>query len=282
MALLLGFGTMLRTAFQPTRIVLFEDRGGSLSSRCESTMMCPGEDLNYEVSWWIFKLGRIRLKTLESKPLDGTIRHTAVAFVDSYEGLPFVDVHAIDYSEMDSAFFPRKFRSVEKKNHEWYVENCRYDFPNRVLVIEKSWQKDLQSPTYTTPQCDTIALEHPAYLDGLSMLYYARAHVHRSMTLSVPTIVYAKKGSITFHFSGRKSTEEVDAVAKPVRVVELEGKADFEGIFGLTGDFKGWFSDDSAAVPIKAKMKVILGSVNIELKQWDRNGWSPPLDKVTK
>jgi hypothetical protein len=44
----------------------------------------------------------------------------------------------------------------------------------------------------------------------------------------------------------------------------------------MTGDFVGWFSDDAAAVPIKGKLKVLLGNVTVELIRWNRKGWNPP------
>jgi hypothetical protein len=65
-------------------------------------------------------------------------------------------------------------------------------------------------------------------------------------------------------------------VEYPVDVVKFEGVAEFKGIFGLTGEFTGWFSNDDARVPIKANMEVIIGSVTIELMQWKRAGWLPP------
>jgi hypothetical protein len=58
--------------------------------------------------------------------------------------------------------------------------------------------------------------------------------------------------------------------------VGFDGRADFVGIFGLTGGFEGWFSNDEARVPIMAKMKVLIGSVTIELMRWNRPGWTPP------
>ena len=57
------------------------------------------------------------------------------------------------------------------------------------------------------------------------------------------------------------------------------GTADFTGIYGMSGDFEGWFSNDEARIPILAKMKVIIGSVTIELTRWTRTGWSPPRAK---
>ena len=44
----------------------------------------------------------------------------------------------------------------------------------------------------------------------------------------------------------------------------------------LHGRVVGSTSDDDAAVPIVANMKVIIGSVRLELKRWNRPGWVPP------
>ncbi|MEE8115035.1 MAG: DUF3108 domain-containing protein, partial [Nitrososphaerales archaeon] len=74
----------------------------------------------------------------------------------------------------------------------------------------------------------------------------------------------------------KRSTVETDFVDYPVDVIGFEGRAEFVGIFGMTGDFEGWFSTDEARVPILAKMKVIIGSVTLELMQWKRLGWKPP------
>jgi hypothetical protein len=74
----------------------------------------------------------------------------------------------------------------------------------------------------------------------------------------------------------KKTSCEIDAVEYPIDTIEFDGRAEFVGIFGLTGGFSGWFSNDEAAIPIVAKMKVILGSVRVELKRWNRPGWVPP------
>ncbi len=78
------------------------------------------------------------------------------------------------------------------------------------------------------------------------------------------------------HFQNTYEKKEVDAVNYPVGVVYFDGRADFTGIFGLTGGFEGWFSNDDARIPITAKLKVILGSVRVELTKWKRNAWTPP------
>ena len=39
----------------------------------------------------------------------------------------------------------------------------------------------------------------------------------------------------------------------------------------------GWISDDSVAVPIIAKMKILIGSVKLELERFNRTDWITPL-----
>ena len=78
------------------------------------------------------------------------------------------------------------------------------------------------------------------------------------------------------NFGGKRVNIDMDATDYPVKTVYFNGDANWTGIYGLTGKFEGWFSDDAACIPIKANMKVYVGSVDIELKSWKRQGWKPP------
>src|SRR5258707_11788692 len=81
---------------------------------CHSSMICPGEELVYEVSWMSVPLGQIRLKTIEATTIDGQRQHKATGYVDSYDGLPFVDIHAIDHTSMDDSMYSLGFDAIEK------------------------------------------------------------------------------------------------------------------------------------------------------------------------
>ncbi len=247
----------------------------------DTQMFSPGEYLVYNVSWMNASIGQVRLKTYESYDCgNGKRNYRASALVDSYRGVPFVNIHDIDTTCMDNNFYSVGFHAAEKKDDHWRIEHSRYDFAHRRLIIE-SYDTGQSTASLTSDDAaayDTLNLADTLIEDGLSILYFARANVMRQETISVPTIVYGKQGQTVFQFSNTKSDEEIDALeGKKIRTVAFEGKAQFKGIFGLTGDFKGWFSDDSAAVPIKAEMKVLVGSVKIELMKWSRKGWSPPL-----
>lgn len=248
----------------------------TLRTTCDSSMICPDEELVYEVRWWAIDLGQIRLKVNPSVWLNGSYYHSAAVYVDSYDGLPFIDLHVTERTEMDSAMFSRGFQSTEKKNGKWLVERSRYFDADQKLIIEKHWQDSLHSPPYPQATFDTLSIKQRRFCDGLSILFYARANIHHNLPLNVPTVVYGKVGRTSFISVDRQSALVIDAFRFPIRVAEVEGRADFEGLYSLSGNFRGWFTDDSAAVPVKAEMQVLIGSVNIELKKWNRPSWHVP------
>lgn len=238
-----------------------------------TSVMLPGEELVYEVSWTFFKLGKIRVVLSPPKTPDAV--YSSVAYSDSYE-LPFVDFHAFSTSEMDSTLFSKGASLFEKKDNTWARQIYYFTPSTKTYVTEHAIVNDIHFSPSPSPAYDTLKLPYERFQDGTSILYFARAHAHDQRAIGVPTLVRGKAGQTYFFFPAERTTETIDAVSFPIKVLEMEGKAEFEGIFGLTGDFIGWFSDDEASVPIKAKMKVILGSITLELKEWKRPGWTPP------
>ena len=228
----------------------------------------PGEQYTYEVSWTWFKLGTIRVQTLAGG--------RAEAHIDSYPNVPFVDLHSIHYTTMDSLFYSHASLSMEKDDSLWSGLDYVYDLPQKKLIVESITMHSPADLPSVRAIKDTLQLPSSEFLDGLSIAYFPRRFIHTDATMTVPTVLYGKLGQTTFGFHRKSTTQSIDALENPVKVVEIDGNTSAVGIYGMTGDFTGWFSDDSAAVPIKGKLKVLIGSVTIELVNWHRAGWSPP------
>jgi hypothetical protein len=242
-----------------------DDVSPSVSPR---TVYADGEDLMYEVRWTLFKLGRIHIKAL------GDFK--AITYIDSYAGLPFVDLHSIHYTEMDSTFHTRSGYAIDKDGKEWKGLQYTPDLSSKRVAVEQLYHKDPASPPYKREQKDSIQLKSSSFVDGLAIGYLPRLFVHSVQTVNVQTVLKGNPGTSTFFFTNKRSSVDIDALDNPVRVIEVEGSTNAVGVYGMTGDFTGWFSDDEAAVPIKGKLKVLLGSVTVELIQWDRKEWKPP------
>jgi len=233
-------------------------------------MLAVGETLEYEVSYSIFALGKVKLQVLDTARRNGALVYRAQAYMDSYN-VPFVNLHWLFYSELDPDLYSRYFSGVDLKDSSSVsYANYAFDYDDSCIRIEEGIRHQKGSIKKKSDTISTI------YQDGLSLFYFARGNVHANREMNVPTFVDGKKVNTYINFMDKETSSEIDAVKYPIGTIEFNGRADFVGIFGLTGGFSGWFSNDEAAIPIVAKMKVIIGSIRLELVKWDRPGWVPP------
>ncbi|MBP9119751.1 MAG: DUF3108 domain-containing protein, partial [Ignavibacterium sp.] len=123
---------------------------------------------------------------------------------------------------------------------------------------------------------DSIITYDRDYQDGLSLFYFARMRTGQQKKVNVPVFINEKYEKTYINFYNEVEDMDIDAVDYDISCVRLDGETEFRGIFGLTGYFEGWFSNDQYAVPIVAKMQVLIGSITLELKNWKKKGWMPP------
>jgi hypothetical protein len=233
------------------------------------TALLVNEELVYNVRWAFFDLGQIKIQTLRKVQTPRYSAHEVLALIQSYSSIPFVHVRATFVSTIDSAIFSHLFLSHSKED-DW-VDYSRYTYDyTRGCVVMESGRNDT-----VISKRDTVGLDGPCQ-DGLSLFFFARENLFSKKSFNVPVIVKEQKVNATINFTGERDAVEVDAIDYPVDVLHFDGNLDFVGFFGLTGAFEGWFSNDTARIPITAKLKVILGSVTVELLSWKREGWTPP------
>ena len=235
-------------------------------------VLVEGEELVYNVRYGFIDLGQVKVVITRSVRTAAYSAYQGKAIIDSYPKVPFVDLHAVYESLIDSAVFARLFVGKLKDKDHWDMSRYVFDYErNRVLMEVADYD------TIITKR-DTLSIT-TRYHDGLTLFFFARAQLTSGQKINIPTLIKEEKVNTFIDFKGERTAVEVDAIEYPVDVVGFEGHADFVGIFGLTGGFEGWFSNDEARVPILAKMKVIIGSVTIELMRWNRPGWTPPRGK---
>jgi len=229
-----------------------------------------GEELVYNVRYGFIDLGQVRIKTLDRVRTPTYAAYHGKALIDSYEGVPFVDLHATYESLVDSAFYSRKFIGRTKGGNVWQFAHYTFEYEKNRILVEAGKHDTI------VEKRDTIEVTTP-YQDGLSLFFHARDQLFAGKGMNIPTVIKEEKVNTYIDFKNKRTSVRVDAIDFPVDVIEFDGIAEFVGIFGLTGDFEGWFSNDEARVPILATMKVIIGSITIELMAWNRPGWTPPL-----
>lgn len=242
----------------------------AISPAPDDSVFQTGEELTYNVSFGPIDIGQVRIILVNKERAGERSYYTASAHIDSYKGVPFVNLHAVYDDHIAEAIYSTWFHSRKKDDGTWVTHEYTYDYPNHRMLIAQGVAGSARIVRRDTLRLDTL------YQDGLSLFFLARTQVLTNRSMTIPTIVSEKRGTTHIRFSPERVAERIGAVDYPIDLVHFEGEAGFVGIFGLTGDFEGWFSNDAARVPVIAKMKVLIGNIRIELMKWKRAGWSPP------
>jgi hypothetical protein len=242
--------------------------------RHKERMLQVGEELEYSVQYSFFNIGTIHFKVTHKEERNGRVIYHANAIMDSNPSLSWlVDLHIRFYSEMDQDAFTYQWLSEDSTGKKTTYRKMHFDYETHKMYFE--WGEKLRTNEYRKDGERTINITNDCQ-DGLSLFYYARAHAGEKRQTKIPTFVDTNEVVTNINFGTEHLEEEIDAIKYPVDVMKIDGVANFVGVFGLTGGFEGVFSNDAAGIPITARLKVILGSVKVELKNWKRDNWMPP------
>ncbi|MBN1155804.1 DUF3108 domain-containing protein [candidate division KSB1 bacterium] len=221
-----------------------------------------GEELIYKVKWAFLRLGTLRLVVNDTLQMNDRLVYHMQLYIDSNPLLFFVNMHNVYNSYIDEHFRIQLFTAEERIDDVLYKTEYRFNYQDSTIFATLT---SIEDPTQIIRK--EIELDE-LLLDGSSLIFYARANVHHVKEESLTTFFEAKKGRVQINFQGEKGREKIDAYAGEIETYYLDGMMDMIGIAGLTGPFKGWFAVDSQRPPIKAKMKVFIGYVTVELEDW--------------
>lgn len=229
-----------------------------------------GEEITYLVKYLFFEIGEVKLKVTDSHIENGDTIYKTIAYIDSYEGVPFVNLHQIYESIFNQHQIPRMFRGTVFGDKDTSI--TRYTFEKNHESVHVYRGRKEPPETWV----DSTAFLGRHHQDGLSIFYYARMRTGQNRSYNIPCFVNEKSENTIINFFADPEPVKIKSIDYEVDCVRLDGKTDFVSIFGLTGVFEGWFSNDNYAIPILAKMKVIIGNITLELIDWNKEEWMPP------
>lgn len=233
-----------------------------------------GETLTYKVKWSLVRLGTIRITCHQDTATGNKNLFRLTMLVQSSPFLPFINIEETNETlvniadGMSQSFLGKHRNGSEKVNIE-----CIYTRQRKEAVFSV-----MNAETEDFTRFELIRNAEP-YLDGPSLFFFCRKYIHSNRIFKMPTLIDGKIESTVLDFTGPTEFIEIDAIDYPVRAKMYTGTANWQGgtAAGLGGEFKGWISDDSEAITLKAEMKVLLGSLIIELEEYNRNHWLPPV-----
>lgn len=245
----------------------------SESSYNTTEMFPAGEELYYDVRYLGLSIGELKFMINRRYNKNGKPVFEASVDIKSNPAIPFVKLSQLYNSVIEGEIYSRFFRGIVRNDDDTTYTDYNFHYEAKKIYMQRG------SYTKNEKWIDTIFVADTLLQDGLSIFYFARFHSNSSKKMSVPCFVDEKKVYTKINFYNKTEAIDINAINYDIACVKLDGSTDFVSVFGLTGDFEGWFTKDAASIPIKAKLNVILGSINLELKKWNRSNWTPPAYK---
>ncbi|MGB5895814.1 MAG: DUF3108 domain-containing protein [Ignavibacteriaceae bacterium] len=228
-----------------------------------------GDEFTYVAKYAFLNLGELRIKVYAKDTVDEKIIYKSVAYIDSYEGLPFVDLHQTYESWFDSSLQPIYFQAFMFYEEDTSYTKYYFKEDNLVHILKGKLHEQKAS-------LDTVVYLDSSHQDGLSILFFVRFNTNRNDTLVVPCFVNEDTASTIINYYFDQENVSIDAINYDVDCFKIDGETFFTGIFGLSGYFEGWITKDEYQVPVAAELEVMIGHIRIELMEWNKNKWQPP------
>lgn len=221
-----------------------------------------GEDLTYKVKWSFIRLGTLRLQICDTLRMNNEKVYHVKVFIDSNPTLFFINRHSVFETFFSSNMDVHLFRYYEKIDGITYKADYKFNYSDSLIYVMLTDTSD------TNNTISNISPFSGKVLDGTSLIYYARINAAETRSDTVRYIADEDQDDIILNFRGKAEPVKIKAMNGLVPSCYMEGRVLNKGIAGLSGYFKGWFSADRRRLPLKAKMKVFIGSVSLILENY--------------
>ncbi|MBD3166144.1 DUF3108 domain-containing protein [bacterium] len=218
--------------------------------------------LHYDVRYSLLKLGDLTVDVREGiykgKP-SWRIQYIA----RTAPGLPFITVNDtfrayVHHDIRHTQWLEMRYREKDYTSHTVYDADYQTGwFSERTIEGDGHW----------------YYIEHPIppnTFDATSMLWYSQQLVvQETGGVSTNEISGGFEHTI-INYKGPDGSKSFGD--ETYDVVHVDGMLKYSGMVGLTGDYKGWFMQDSPFWPLVGKFKIFLGSITI---RYDHAGDTP-------
>ncbi len=233
------------------------------------SVFSPGEILQYKVRWGFVRLGTV---VISQGFCDSAVTGARSITMDvhSAKGLPFINVHFVNQSLKSPTSLCVTEETITTGEDSSEQTTYRFNPATNTLYCSS------RSAANGAATNDSL-ITRGCFYDALGLLMLARTFRTANSTIIAPTLNEFAVHETEMTFTNQFEDIEVTACDTPIRSRRIEGFARWVGnsFAGMKGPFTGWISDDEASIPLRAEIKIFLGSIVLELESTNRKDWRP-------
>ena len=220
-----------------------------------------GKRYIYKTKWGPFRLGTITIEYEDTTTVNGKECIPVSYKTVSNPYIPIINMDSIYRSYFDIVTGRLVFvETIVKDTWSNYTYFCILDHDEGILTQQFVDEQGRLDVIYSSLPADLV--------DGTSLLEKTRILVHNRVSSWIPTLINPDIVWTYIKFEDRK--ESLKVMREKTASFVVTGSANYSGIAGLTGSFKGWFTTDESSIPLKASFKIFIGSVKIELERIEK------------
>ncbi len=221
------------------------------------------ERFTYEVRYGFLRLGNVHVYLKEDTVHRDTKAFHMVTEMVSNRRIPLVghrEHHYHNFMAVNDTI-PYGLLFWHDSMHNERMERYLFDFDYEAGHVYSFEDGEL---------LDTLELDCLAD-GGPSVMYYSRLFAGTDQSRVYPIYIDNEQSEIRMNFSSETISYSSPAFPdKQIRAYTMDGYAGFDGPFGFSGEFTGYFMDDELRIPLEARVSIWVGSVRVRLTEYER------------
>jgi hypothetical protein len=221
----------------------------------ENRAFMVGEKLVFDVSYGMITAGEATLAIPEAVPVDGRETYAVEVRVNSLPSFSWIyKVEDIYRSFIDTqSIAPLRFE--QRIREGTYSRDFVAEFDQARHRVRTNEGKEFEIPPYVH--------------DIMSAFYYVRtidlSGRNTGDTINLQNFYKDKTHDLAVRILGR---QELDVAAGKFNAIVLEPMVREGGLFKSEGRIVVWLSDDDLKIPLRINSKVVIGSIDTELREY--------------
>lgn len=242
---------------------------GGVVERVAPETFSYDERLRYTVTYIGIRIGTIEMLNRFNEHDPDRIDETVIT-LRTFSGIPFLSVHTEFYSRRGSDGFFTESTTFDRERNTWaYYHASRID-KRKDIIVDRGY-KNRDNGTVFDTEIDTLYPGKHVH-DALTFVSILRDSAHAENPYEFDILIDRTVEKIRINSPKKKEKLDVRAFDNETEAYHITGVIDFTAIHGLTREYQSWISTDKQRIPLKARVRIGIGSVKIELEEYEYNG----------
>lgn len=236
--------------------------------RIDPTTFSYDERLQYTVTYLGIRIGTVEILNKVNETNIQEVEETVIT-LRTFSGIPFLSVYTEFYSKRGSDGYFTESITFDRERSKWAYYNATRNENTTDVIVDRGY-KNRDNGEIFDVEVDTLYPGEPIH-DALTFISILRDSAHTGRPYELDILIDRSVEKINIEAPEDREEIEVRAFSNEAEAYHINGVIDFTAIHGLSRKYQAWITTDNRRIPLKARVRIAIGSVKIELEEYENN-----------